>query len=444
MDCDTESNLRDRFMMSISRAQTRPRFITKAHLRFYVVACVACCVLLISPLVLRHVRAQQQQQQRPRRVGDGGKKDAAPPEPASAGQTQGEEIDDGETVRVDTQLISVPVNVTDRSGRLIGKLRAEDFALYEDNQPQRITNFTATEAPFEVALLLDTSGSTRAEIALIRRAANAFIAALRPGDRVSIVSFNTAEESGSKMASVEIKTKLTSNRDELRTAVEMIGASSGTPFYDTMLKVAGEVFKDAPTPEMNGRRAFVALTDGVDSTSDSNYTAARAALTKKGIACYFIQINTEDFVEDRLMRDCEDDGTLQLSRAQLKRYQQIFAPGAQPDDYQNFCEMGKFQRMQMSRDLYNLARHEMNDLARVSGGMVAAAGDLNDARRAFAQIAANIGTQFSLGYYPTNKTRDGKYRRIRVELRRATDGGSNNDEGPMSVRARDGYYAPKG
>ena len=64
---------------------------------------------------------------------------------------------------------------------------------------------------------------------------------------------------------------------------------------------------------MRGRRAMVALTDGVDSTSESDFQTARAKLTRAGVASYFIQVNTEDFVEDRLLKDCQDDGRLTLS-----------------------------------------------------------------------------------------------------------------------------------
>ena len=73
-------------------------------------------------------------------------------------------------------------------GRSAG-LRQDNFIIYEDGQKQTIANFGTTEAPFEIALLLDTSGSTRADVDLIRQAANAFINALRPGDRVAIVAF---------------------------------------------------------------------------------------------------------------------------------------------------------------------------------------------------------------------------------------------------------------
>lgn len=374
------------------------------------------------------------QQQRPRRV------EAAPGGVTTERQDQpsrqtAEEIDDGETVRVDTQLISVPVGVTDKSGRAIAKLRAEDFKLYEDDRQQQITNFTTTDVPFEVTLVLDTSGSTRSEVALIRRAALAFLDNLRPGDRVSIVAFNTADEGDDSLATVEVKTRLTEDREVLRHAIEELGSSNGTPFYDALLRVADEVFKDPPAKERAGRRALVALTDGVDSSSHSDYARARAALAAKGFPCYFIQIDTEEFVEVRLLRDCESDGVLHLSRTQLQRYRQIFLPQSDASDYENFCELGMFQRMRISRQLYNLARREMNELAQASGGMVALAKDLRDARRAFAEVAASIGTQFSLGYYPSNKARDGKYRKIRVEAR--------SPEGPLTVRAREGYVAPK-
>jgi Ca-activated chloride channel family protein len=392
--------------------------------------------------------AQQPQQtpqsdkQRPRRVGSTTQTQtpAATPSPSPrASQTptaeEGEEVGEGDVVRVDTQLVSVPAVVYDGAGRPLVTLRPENFTLYEDGRPQHITNFATTEAPFEVALLLDTSGSTRADVALIRRAANAFIEALRADDRVAIVAFNTAESGQTKLATVDVLSKLTSNRAALRKAVEAIGSSNGTPFYDALERIAQDVFGDAPREEMRGRRAIVALTDGVDSTSEAEFSESRARLLKAGLSCYFIQVNTEDFVEDRLLKDCQDDGRLSLSRTQLQRYRKIFAPRADASDYSNFCALGPFERMQISRDLYNLARQEMNDLARSSGGRNFTAADLRDARAAFAQVAEEIGTQYSLGYYPTNKTRDGRFRAIKVEVKGVAGG--------TQVRAREGYYAPK-
>ena len=337
-------------------------------------------------------------------------------------------------MRVETQLVTVPAVVTDRTGRPLAGLRAENFAVLEDGKPQRLTNFATTEAPFEVALLLDTSGSTREELGLIREAANAFINALRPGDRVAIVAFNNAPRNGSLMAMVEVLSGLNSDRQVLRAAIENLGTSNGTPFYDGLGRVADQVFRDPPREEVRGRRAVVALTDGVDSSSDSGYEDARTKLARAGLASYFIQVSTEDYVEDRLLKDCQDDGRLTLSAKQLERFRQLFVPQAQKEDYQDFCRLGQFERMDISRQLYNLARKEMGEMARASGGKAFAAGNLQETRAAFAQIANEIGTQYSLGYYPVNKTRDGRFRQIKVELR-----GVNG----ASVRAREGYFAPK-
>src|SRR5215203_3551610 len=395
----------------------------------FLASVIACAALL--PGAHRVARAQDAAaapRERPRKV--------ATPEAARAQLRTdvGEEVGEGEVVRVETQLVSVPVLVTDREGRALKGLRAEDFLLLEDGRPQKITNFSTTEAPFEVALLLDTSGSTREDVGLIRAAARAFIEALRPGDRVAILSFNTKKEGSDSLATVELKAPLTDDRDLLQEAVESVGASNGTPFYDGLAKVARDVFRDRPTEQMRGRRALVALTDGVDSTSESDFEEAREQLKRVGVVSYFVLVNTEDYVEERLMQGCDDDGALRLSNTQLRRYQRVIAPGAAAEDFSNFCRMGQFERMHASRTLYQMARREMASLARDSGGKTFAAADLRDARRAFRQVAEDIGMQYSLGYYSTNTARDGTFRKINVQVRTRKD---------AQVRAREGYQAPR-
>lgn len=387
------------------------------------------------------VWSQQPAQQRPRRVTKTQSQTSADPSPParpapSPSPSEGvDEVDEGDVVRVETQLVSVPAVVTNATGRPVSGLRAENFLLFENGQQQRITNFATTEAPFEIALLLDTSGSTRADVDLIRQAADAFIGALRPGDRVAIVAFNTTRQGRNVAAKVEVLAPLTDDRKLLRNATANLGSSNGTPFYDALKRIADEVFREPPREEMRGRRAIVALTDGVDSTSEADFQTVRSKLSRAGVASYFIQVNTEDFVEDRLLRDCQDDGRLTLSAKQLERYRQVFYPRARPEDFLDFCEMGQFEKMQISRDLYNLARREMDELAKSSGGKNFLAATLQDARAAFAGVATEIGTQYSLGYYPTNKARDGKFRAIRVEVQGAP--------ARSQVRAREGYYAPK-
>src|SRR5205085_6964249 len=293
---------------------------------------IIALVALLSGLAV--TSAQQtpqnsQQQQRPRRVGSDAKKtQTASTGTQSAPTSAGEEVNDGDVVRVETQLVSVPAVVTDRTGHPLVNLRADNFVLYEDGHPQKISNFSTTEAPFEVALLLDTSGSTRDELGLIRRAARAFIDALRPGDRVAIVAFNSTSDDANGLATVDVLSRLTSDRDALQAALEKMGASNGTPYYDALMKISEDIFRDPPRENVRGRRAIVALTDGVDSTSGSDFADVRARLERAGVACYFIQVNTEDFVEDRLMQDCQQYGTLRLSKSQLERYRRIFIPRA--------------------------------------------------------------------------------------------------------------------
>lgn len=384
-------------------------------------------------IALSSQRQTDAKAQRPRRVGDSAAATAASPASDADANRSGEEVGEDELVRVDTQLVSVPAVVTDRAGRPVTGLRAENFQVFEDGRPQKLAAFATTEAPFEVALLLDTSGSTRADVGLIKRAAYSFIEALRPGDRVAIVGFTTKEEGDAKLAGVEVMTFLTEDRDALRDAVEMVGASAGTPFYDSLERIAKEVFRDRPRPEVRGRRALVALTDGVDSTSMASFEDASERLMRAGAFAYFVQVNTEEYVEERLMRSCEEEGAIRLSRAQLARYRSLFGSKASAYDFTDFCRMGPFERMEASRTLYRLARKEMDALAKDSGGKTFPVADLRDARRAFRQVAEEIGTQYSLGYYSTNKTRDGAFRTINVKLRGVRD---------AQVRAREGYKAP--
>ena len=390
-----------------------------------------CCLgvpfLLLTVLPSASMQ-EQNNNRRPRTVGSNQNTNQAPATSAP------QEVDEGDVVRVETQLVSVPAVVTDRNGRPLAGLKLDNFVLMEDGKPQRLTNFATTETPFEIALVLDTSGSTRDEIGLIRDAAKAFIRALRPGDRVAVVGFKNLNRSGGPLAAVDVVSDLTDNRERLHLAIDDLDTSNGTPLYDALGRVAEQIFREPPREELRGRRAIVALTDGVDSSSNSDFGEARAKLNRAGVATYFIQVSTEDYVEDRLLKDCEDDGRLTLSAKQLERFRRLFVPQLQKEDYQDFCRLGPFERMDISRRLYNLGRQEMNEMARGSGGKNFAAASLTDARAAFAQVAQEIGTQYSLGYYPANKTRDGAFRQIKVELRGVKDG---------TVRAREGYYAPK-
>ena len=188
--------------------------------------------------------------------------------------THGQIKPDGkdDVIRVDTQLVDVPIAVNATNGMPVRGLKAANFVVYEDGKRQETVDFSATAAPFEVALLLDTSGSTRNDLQLIQRSAREFIAGLRPGDRVSIVSFNTDRRENQAFAVSEVLCGLTDDRPRLNAAINNIKTSNGTPYYDSLLQVVEKVFRDKPKEEFRGRRALVALTDGVDSTSAESFS----------------------------------------------------------------------------------------------------------------------------------------------------------------------------
>lgn len=341
--------------------------------------------------------------------------------------------DKDEPIKVDTQLIDVPLAVTSPAGVPLKGLKASNFVIYEDGKKQDVVDFAATTAPFEVALVLDTSGSARNDLLLIQRAAADFIASLRPGDRVAVIAFNTGRKGSQATAVSEILTPLTDDRAKLKAAIEAVTTSNGTPYYDSLQKVAEKIFAQKPADEFRGRRALVALTDGVDSSSDTDFSLVKDELGSAGVISFFIRVDTQDFFEEALLGDCQ--AAMRFSSAQIRRYYRtISTNGKSMEKASSFCQLGDFERLAISKRLYQLADMEMNELAKGSGGKVFPVGDLSEARGAFKSVADEIGTKYTLGYYPSNEKRDGTYRKIKVEVKGLPAG--------TVVRAREGYNAP--
>jgi Ca-activated chloride channel homolog len=173
---------------------------------------------------------------------------------AVGAQTQKQ--DSGQTFKIDTTLVSVPVIVSDRQGRYIAGLKASDFTLYEDRVKQPIVFFADTEEPINVALLLDTSKSTTWVLDEIKRTARDFIKQLRPQDRAMIVTFDRETLA---------LCKLTSDSKTLERSIDnaQIGERFGTKLRDAV----HDVMKDEFRP-VKGRKAIVLLTDGKDHGSE--------------------------------------------------------------------------------------------------------------------------------------------------------------------------------
>lgn len=337
-----------------------------------------------------------------------------------------------EVIRVDTQLVDVPIAVTTANGTPVRGLKATNFTVTEDGKPQEIVDFSTTTEPFEVALLLDTSGSTRNDLQLIQRAAQEFIASLRPGDRVAVIAYRTDRSATTATAISEVLSPLTGDRSELKRALDNVATSNGTPYYDSLVQVAEKVFESKPSAEFRGRRALVALTDGVDSTSALDFGTAKDLFAEAGIISFFIKVDTREFFEEGLLGDCES--AIRFSSAQIRRYYRSIQPKENMEKVSSFCALGDFERLAISKRLYQLADSEMEELAKSSGGKVFPVGDLSEARGVFRKVAEEIGTKYTLAYYPTNEKRDGTYRKIKVTVKGAPAG--------ATVRAREGYTAP--
>lgn len=160
-----------------------------------------------------------------------------------------------ETIKVETRLVSIPTIVSDRNGRYVPNLIQSDFTVFQDGIEQTVEFFASIEEPINVALLIDTSQSTRPVLGDIKDSAKAFIKLLRPQDRAMIVSFDY---------DTHILGQLTSDQDQLRQVIKDIEIPEyfGTTLRDAVWRTVNGAFRG-----LNGRKAIIVLTDGKDAGS---------------------------------------------------------------------------------------------------------------------------------------------------------------------------------
>ena len=156
------------------------------------------------------------------------------------------EKDEGDILRVETNLITIPVSVFDRNGLYIPGLRQNDFKIFEDGKEQEIAYFGTTEKPFTVALLIDTSPSTAYKIGEIRQAAIAFVDQLEPQDSVIVIEFNH---------SVNVLTEATKDRQEIYKAIRKANFGDGTSLYNAVDEAAQKTARPHHWPQ-GGRSLY--------------------------------------------------------------------------------------------------------------------------------------------------------------------------------------------
>ena len=305
---------------------------------------------------------------------------------AASNTTKEEELSEGDVVRIDTNLVTVPVSVMDRQGRFIADLLREQFKVFENDVEQKVVHFEPTDKPFTVALVLDTSASTFFHLWEIKEAAIAFAKQLRPQDRVLVVTFDRQ---------VLLLTEATNNLNVVTETIEQNAVTGDTTrLYDAIDLVITQRLN-----KIDGRKAIVLFTDGVDTSSyRATYQSTLRDVEEGEILIYPIQYDTKDFMAS-VQTPTQPRNGLRTSQPQVS-------------------PVGD----------YRMADKYLHLLADKTGGRLYEANDRAQLANAFSKIAEELRYQYSLGYYPQGLQSDER-RLIRVRV----------DQPNVAVRARESY-----
>jgi VWFA-related protein len=320
-----------------------------------------------------------------------------------------EEVGEGEVIRVNTALVSVPVSVLDRQGRFVSNLKREDFSVFENGIEQPIAYFEPAEKPFTVALILDTSPSTHFHLWEIKEAAIAFASQLRPQDRVLVVSFNEQ---------VLLLTEATNDLNVVSSVIQLnANTGNATRLYDAVDLVIKERLN-----KIKGRKAIVLFTDGVDTAS---YLATEESTLREAeeldALIYPIQYDTSDY-----MRAMQNAGSVTIVTSSSNW---PFGRSTSQTVYGGQANGGAPMPGTTKAD-YERADRYLHELAEKTGGRLNQANDTAQLAQAFTRIAEELRRQYSLGYYPgASADQSGERRQIKVKVHQPN----------LAVRARDSY-----
>jgi len=277
-----------------------------------------------------------------------------------------------DVVKVNSNLIVVPVSVSDSKGQAVHGLKAEDFRLEEEGRPQQIAQIgDAEQIPLELAVLLDVSGSVKGRFGFEKEAATRFIrSTLKPTDRAVLFAIDSTPR----------LVRARADADKIAASLQSVEATdSPTAFYDTVV-AAAEYLRKNTSPQH--RRVILVISDGEDTFSDNVHGINATAQSLLRADAIFYSIN----------------------------------PEGQSIDLDAIARRGQ---------------NEMQTLATSTGGSAfipSAPQKLDDI---FLQIAAELRSQYLLGYYAKTDMPKGAFLRIAVEV--------PNQPG-LRIRARQGYY----
>ena len=276
-------------------------------------------------------------------------------------------------IRVDKTLVLINVTVTDPLNRFVTGLEKEHFRLYEEKVEQEITQFSSEDAPISIGLVFDTSGSMGAKLQKSRQAAAEFFKTANPEDQFFLVEFND---------SPALRVPFTHSTEEIQNKLTFTQSKGKTALLDGIYMAMHEMKK-----AQNPRKALLVISDGGDN--NSRYTESEIK---------------------NLVREADV---------------QIYAIGI----YEPIGSRGRTAEEMSGPGL-------LTEIAEQTGGRQFAVENLNELPDIAAKIGIELRNQYVLFYSPTNRERDGKYRRVKVTL--------VQPKGLPPLRAfwRTGYYAP--
>lgn len=292
-----------------------------------------------------------------------------------------------DTIRIETRLVNLNVKAVDRGGQPLTDLKPEDFVVYEDAVKQDVTHFKPVNAPVNVLMLLDLSGSTQKKRGAMIEAARKFIDALPAQDKISLVAFTRRYRQ---------LTDFTADKVALKKELEQVRKiGGGTAYYEAMWKALDDLDKIS-----DARKAIVVLTDGEDESLIGNEET----------------IHTFD---ELLGRASEEDVTI---------YPIYFSGGGNHYDKLGLLFGGGGSLT--GNDNRRVARKQLDDLAEQTGGEVFSAQREGELEGAYKLVASELHTLYSLAYSPDKLKHNGEFRKISVKIGR---------EGSVA-KTRRGYY----
>ena len=308
-----------------------------------------------------------------------------------------------DTIQLRAEEVLLNVTVSDEYGHRETSLRKEDFIISEDGKRQDITSFLVSTVPVNVLLLLDASGSVAGQIESLRNAAAQFVKRLSPEDKVSAIEFHT---------NIELIQDWTSNQDDLMHAISWrfrpgvvrdkkgVATPGLTSLYDAIYLAATDQLA-----KVDGRKAIIILTDGVDTSSKVTYEQGLASVIKSGAVVYVVS-KARAFIE--------------ALRGYSNPVSRVFGGG-----------MARVAAAEIAA--LEGAEHLMTDVCTKTGGRIFSPLEDSELSGAYGEVAQELKGQYIITYVPKNETRDGQLRYIKVYLARAG----------YTARTRESYYAPK-